>query len=84
VALNAQTALAAGRRDEGLALVSEVSSPEPSLLLMAMAVLYEAGRDQAPVWDAARDEAAMVKFRDAYARANGESLALVDAWMRKP
>jgi VWFA-related protein len=81
--LNAQAALAAGRRDEGLTLVSQLPDPEPSLLLMAMAVLYEAGRDRSPVWDAARDEAAMLKFRDAYARANGESMALVDAWTRR-
>ena len=84
VRLNAQTALAAGRRDEGLALVSQVPNADASLLLMAMAVLYEAARDQTPVWDAARDEAAMLKFRDAYARANGESMALVEAWTRKP
>jgi hypothetical protein len=84
VRLNAQAALAAGKRDEGLTLVTQVPNPEPPLLLMAMAVLYEAARDQAPVWDAARDEAAMLKFRDAYARVNGESMALVDAWTRKP
>lgn len=84
VRLNAQTALAAGRRDEGLAIVSQMPNPEPPLLLMAMAVLYEAARDQAPVWDVARDEAAMLKFRDAYARVNGESMALVEAWTRKP
>jgi hypothetical protein len=84
VRLNAQAALAAGKRNEGLALVSELPNPDPPLLLMAMAVLYEAARDQAPVWDTGRDEAAMQRFRDAYARANGESMALVDAWTRKP
>jgi VWFA-related protein len=84
VRLNAQAALAAGHRDEGLALVSQLPDPDAPMLLMAMAVLYEAARDQAPVWDVARDEAAMLKFRDAYARVNGPSMALVDAWTRKP
>jgi predicted Zn-dependent protease len=81
VALAAQVALADGRRQEGLELVATLADPGDLLLLQALAALYEAAQEGQPIWDADRDLARMRALREAYAKANGESLGLVDAWI---
>jgi predicted Zn-dependent protease len=81
VRLQARAELAAGRPREALEIVESINEPDESLLFMALASLYAATRDHAPVWDTERDLAAMQRWRDAYAAINGASLSLVDAWM---
>ena len=81
VRLQAQVALADGRAQEGVDLVSRLKQPDQPTLLLALTTLYDASRRKAPVWDAARDVETMRKLRDAYAAVQGESLALVDAWL---
>ena len=79
--LQARAELADGRVREGLDTLASLDHADPSLLLMGLAALYTAAQDGSPVWDAARDRAAMTRWRDAYAAAGGESLPLVDAWL---
>jgi Flp pilus assembly protein TadD len=79
--LQARAELADGRVREGLDTLASLDDGEPSLLLMGLAALYTAAQDGTPVWDAARDRAAMKRWRDAYAAGGGESLALVDSWL---
>jgi hypothetical protein len=50
-------------------------------MLMALATLYTAAKDGTPIWDRERDLAAMIRWRDAYAAAGGDSQALVNTWM---
>jgi tetratricopeptide (TPR) repeat protein len=81
VRLQAQTALAAGRQQEGLDLVAALEQPDPPTLLLALTTLYDAARHKAPVWDAGRDLETMRRLREKYAALQGESLPLVDAWI---
>jgi hypothetical protein len=81
VRLQAQVALADGRPQEGVDLIATLKQPDPSTLLLALNTLYDAARRKAPVWDAARDLETMRRLRDAYAAQQGDSLALVDAWL---
>jgi tetratricopeptide (TPR) repeat protein len=80
-ALQARAELAEGFVREGLDTLASLDRAEPSLLLMGLAALYTAAQDGTPVWDASRDRSVMKRWRDAYAAAGGESLALVDAWL---
>ena len=81
VRLQAQVALADGRQQEGLDLVAQIKQPDQPTLLLALTTLYDASRRKTPVWDAARDLETMRRLRDSYAALQGESLALVDAWL---
>ncbi len=81
VRLQAQTALAAGRQQEGLDLVAALAQPDPPTLLLALTTLYDAARHKTPVWDASRDLDTMRSLRETYAALQGESLPLVDAWI---
>jgi hypothetical protein len=81
VRLQAQVALADGRQQEGLDLVAQLKQPDQTTLLLALTTLYDASRRKAPVWDDARDLETMHRLRDAYAAIQGDSLALVDAWL---
>jgi hypothetical protein len=81
VRLQAQVALADGRQQEGLDLVAQIKQPDPSTLLLALTALYDASRRKTPVWDDARDLETMRRLRDSYAALQGDSLALVDAWL---
>ncbi len=81
VRLQAQVALADGRQQEGLDLVAQIKQPDPPTLLLALTTLYDASRRKAPVWDDARDLETMRRLRDSYAAVQGDSLALVDAWL---
>ena len=81
VRLQAQVALADGRTQEGLDLVAQLKQPDQPTLLLALTTLYDASRRKTPVWDAARDVETMRKLRESYAAVQGESLALVDAWL---
>jgi hypothetical protein len=79
--LQARAAVADGRAREGLEMIETIKNADESLLLMALATLYSPARERAPVWDASRDLETMKRWREAYAAANGASLALVDAWL---
>jgi tetratricopeptide (TPR) repeat protein len=79
--LEVRAALADGRAREGLEGLESLRDPDASLLLMALATLYTATKDGAPIWDRERDLAAMNRWRTAYAAAGGDSLALVNTWM---
>ena len=81
VRLQAQVALADGRTQEGLDLVAQLKQPDQPTLLLALTTLYDASRRKTPVWDATRDVQTMRKLRESYAAVQGESLALVDAWL---
>ena len=81
VRLQAQVALADGRQQEGLDLVTQLKQPDQSTLLLALTTLYDASRRKTPVWDAARDVETMRTLRQSYASLQGDSLALVDAWI---
>lgn len=81
VRLQAQVALADGRAQEGLDLVGKLKQPDQPTLLLALTTLYDASRRKTPVWDAARDVETMRTLRESYAAVQGESLALVDAWL---
>jgi len=81
VRLQAQVALADGRPQEGLELVAQIKQPDQPTLLLALTTLYDASRRKAPVWDDARDLETMRRLRDSYAALQGDSLALVDAWL---
>ena len=50
-------------------------------MLLALNTLYDASRRKTPVWDATRDLERMRTLRESYASLQGESLALVDAWI---
>ena len=45
--------------------------------------MYEARRDATPLVDAERDTALAARLRERYRAAGGESMALVDLWMRE-
>jgi VWFA-related protein len=79
--LEVTAALAEGDAREGLEKLESLRNPDASLMLMALATLYTAAKDGTPIWDGDRDLAAMRHWRDAYAAADGESLALVNTWM---
>jgi hypothetical protein len=81
VRLQAQVALADGRQQEGIDLVATLKQPDQPTLLLALNTLYDASRRKAPVWDAARDLETMRRLRETYAALQGDSLALVDAWL---
>ena len=81
VRLQAQVALADGRQQEGLDLVAQLKQPDQPTLLLALTTLYDASRRKTPVWDAAKDLERMRTLRESYASLQGESLALVDAWI---
>jgi len=81
VRLQAQVALADGRQQEGLDLVTQLKQPDQSTLLLALTTLYDASRRKTPVWDATRDVETMRTLRQSYASLHGDSLALVDAWI---
>lgn len=81
VRLQAQVALADGRRQEGVDLVTQLKQPDQSTLLLALTTLYDASRRKTPVWDAARDVETARALRQSYASLQGDSLALVDAWI---
>jgi hypothetical protein len=81
VRLQAQVALADGRQREGLDLVAQLKQPDQPTLLLALTTLYDASRRKTPVWDAGRDLETMRRLRDSYAALQGDSLALVDAWL---
>jgi VWFA-related protein len=81
VRLQAQVALADGRQQEGVDLVSTLKQPDQPTLLLALNTLYDASRRKTPVWDATRDLERMRTLRESYASLQGESLALVDAWI---
>jgi len=68
---------------EGVALVAAQTQPDPPTLLLALTALHDADRRKAPIWDPARDLETMRRLRDAYAAARGESLALVDGWLKE-
>lgn len=79
--LEARATLADGRRREALDLIAAMPEPDADLLLLGLATLYSVASDGEPVWDAVRDREMLRSWRDAYAARQGESLALVDAWM---
>lgn len=79
----AMAALAGGQRAEGVELVAAMDAVDPPLLLAALGALYEARRDALPLLDAERDAALAARLRDRYRAAGGESMALVDLWMRE-
>ena len=81
VRLQAQVALADGRQQEGVDLVATLKQPDQATLLLALNTLYDASRRKTPVWDATRDLERMRTLRESYASLQGESLALVDAWI---
>ncbi|MEO5818996.1 MAG: VWA domain-containing protein [Vicinamibacteraceae bacterium] len=81
VRLQAHVALADGRQQEGVDLVATLKQPDQATLLLALNTLYDAARRKTPVWNATRDLERMRALRDAYAAIQGESLALVDAWI---
>jgi tetratricopeptide (TPR) repeat protein len=81
VRLQAQVALADGRQQEGVDLVAQLKQPDQSTLLLALNTLYDAARRKTPIWDAAGDLERMRTLRESYAALQGESLALVDAWI---
>ena len=81
VRLQAQVALADGRQQEGLDLVAQLKQPDQPTLLLALNTLYDASRRKTPVWDATKDLERMRTLRESYASLQGESLALVDAWI---
>jgi VWFA-related protein len=81
VRLQAQVALADGRHQEGIDLVARLKQPDQPTLLLALTALYDAARGKTPVWDAARDLETMRRLRESYGAIQGESLALVDAWI---
>ena len=81
VRLQAAAELADGRAREGLETVASINHPDETLLLMALATLYTAAAGNTPVWDVERDLAAMKRWREAYAGANGGALTLVDSWL---
>jgi VWFA-related protein len=76
-----QASIAEGRVREGLELLAGIAQPEPPTLLAALGALYDGWKRQQPVWDAARDLETMRTLRESYAARQGESLALVDAWL---
>jgi hypothetical protein len=76
----AQALLADGKTREGLELVASLAEPGEPLLLISLATLYHSVREQKTVWDPARDRQTLRDLREAYAKINGGSLALVDAW----
>jgi tetratricopeptide (TPR) repeat protein len=79
--LHAQATLAEGRAAEGIAQVEALTDPDPATLLLALGTLYDAGRRGAPIADPTGDLETMRRLRERYAAAQGESLALVDAWI---
>jgi hypothetical protein len=79
--LQAQVALADGRQQEGVDLVAALKQPDQATLLLALNTLYDASRRKAPVWDASTDLERMRTLRETYASLQGDSLALVDAWI---
>jgi VWFA-related protein len=81
VRLQAQVALADGRPQEGVDLVATLKQPDHATLLLALNTLYDASRRKIPVWDVTRDLERMRALRESYAALQGESLALVDAWI---
>jgi VWFA-related protein len=81
VRLQAQVALADGRQQEGVELVGQLKQPDQPTLLLALNTLYDASRRKVPVWDAGKDLETMRRLRESYASLQGESLALVDAWI---
>ena len=80
VRLQAQVALADGRPQEGLDLVAQIKQPDQPTLLLALTTLYDASRRKAPVWDDARDSRRCAACA-LDAALQGDSLALVDAWL---
>jgi VWFA-related protein len=78
---HARALLADGKTREGLEIVSGLTDPDESLLFVALATLYHDLREKKTVWDAAADRQRLRDLRDAYAKINGGSLALVDAWL---
>ena len=81
VRLQAQIALADGRQQEGVELVGQLKQPDQSTVLLALTTLYDASRRRTPIWGAAGDLERMRALRESYAALQGESLALVDAWI---
>jgi len=45
--------------------------------------LHDAALRRTPIWDVTRDLETMRRLRQAYAAARGDSLALVDAWLKE-
>jgi hypothetical protein len=68
---------------DGVQLIAALTQPDPPTLLLGLTALHDAARRKAPIWDAARDLETMRRLRQAYAAARGESLALVDAWLKE-
>jgi VWFA-related protein len=81
VRLQAQVAIADGRLQEGIDAVTHIKQPDQPTVLLALNTLYDASRRKTPVWDPARDLERMRSLRESYAALQGESLALVDAWI---
>jgi tetratricopeptide (TPR) repeat protein len=77
----ARAELAEGRKREALDIVVGLEAPDEPLLLLSLATLYEAARAGSPVWTAERDLQVMRDLRERYAKLEGPSLALVDAWL---
>jgi predicted Zn-dependent protease len=77
----ARALLADGKTREGLEIVAGMADPDESLLFVSLATLYHDLREKKTVWDAAADRQRLRDLRAAYAKINGGSLALVDAWV---
>jgi hypothetical protein len=77
----AQALLADGKTREGLEVVATLAEPGESILFVSLATLYYDLRAKKTVWDAARDRQTMRELRDAYAKIDGASLALIEAWV---
>jgi tetratricopeptide (TPR) repeat protein len=78
---HAQAALADGQTREGLEIVTGLAEPGEPLLFVALATLHHDLREKKVVWDATRDRQTLRELREAYAKTEGGSLALVDAWL---
>ena len=77
----AQALLADGRTREGLEIVAGIADPGESLLFVSAATLYYDLRAKKRVWDATRDRQTLRELRESYAKINGGSMALIDAWV---
>ena len=62
-------------------MVATLAEPGESILFVSLATLYYDLRAKKTVWDAARDRQTMRELRDAYAKIDGASLALIEAWV---